>query len=187
MQLLGSNVSLPWLLIKRGALALLLSSCAFNEAAAQNASKVDRSSEFSVGLGVGRLPFDPLPNSRTTKPLRAILSIGGGTEFRRDLQWYAEGQLGFSPGVCSDVCPGAGVLGAVAVQRRIIDDAPERVGLAVGPALYYSSFDGANAGVGVRMDFGFLRGVGPKLGTQYGILSSGKTVATVHLMIRLGN
>lgn len=146
-----------------------------------------RSAALLVGLGAGRYPYSPLPGSRDSRPLRATLTAGGEAEFANDWQWLVEGQLAFSPGVCSDVCPGAGVAAAAAVQRRVIDDAPERIGIAFGPALFYTDFNGAEAGAGVRMDFGVLRGVGPRLGVQYGRLSGGHDIATVHVMLRLRN
>lgn len=145
-----------------------------------------RSGALLVGLGAGRYPYSPLPGSRDSRPLRATLTAGGEAEFANGWQWLVEGQLAFSPGVCSDVCPGAGVAAAAAVQRRVIDDAPERIGIAFGPALFYTDFNGAEAGAGVRMDFGVLRGVGPRLGVQYGRLSGGHDIATVHVMLRLG-
>lgn len=146
-----------------------------------------RSAALLIGAGVGRYPFTPLPGARDSKPLSAMLTAGVEGEFTDYWNWIVEGQFAFNPGACADVCPNTGGAATASVQRRIIDDAPERIGIAFGPSLYYTDFNGAEMGAGVRMDFGVLRRVGPRLGVQYGLLSGGHSLATVHLMLRLGN
>lgn len=168
------------------AFAVSLAQTWSSTAAAQGAAR-SRSAALLIGAGAGRYPFTPLPGARDSKPLSAMLTAGVEGEFADNWNWLVEGEFAFNPGACADVCPSTGPAATASVQRRIIAEAPERIGIAFGPSLFYTDFDGAEVGAGVRMDIGVLRRIGPRLGVQYGLLSGGHSLATVHVMLRLGN
>ena len=133
-----------------------------------HAQAARRHAGLLVGVGTARYPRPRDVEDGSVTGQHAVLSIG--LEVPAGERWFLAPSIGggFLPGACGGGCaPPSGIV-SLAARRAL---GPTDAGLALGPSVERTWFDGARTGIGVSAVVGELRGTGARFQVRFHRLS----------------